>query len=503
MAFPAAGYDYEDTALADGLVAYYPMFDKYTTNVVADIIGGRDLSVINDTGDASLVTGINGLSRDLTINGTGTLHSMLHRSADTSDLTVYNDWTIGIWFNLDSLTTADNPTLFDFTSDRGPKVFFDYPGSVDTWYISFSDAVTVLTSTTMPSLATDHLLLVTLDSATTTVSVYLDDVLIASDTATSQALAPWSGQMFIGDSSSLNSSVQYIDGVVDELFFFNRAIDATERGNIWNLGVPISLVQYANAERAIISDILGFSDIASYAFSVIGTDTLGLTSAMVAVHSLIGQATDTLGMNSVAIGTLSSFVDASDTLGLSESALGALRATATASDTLSFIAGLTIDGEVYTGIIMNTENAAISEYDNFSFSSFARAGVNRFLAAKADGIYELGGDLDETTEINAYFTTKLFDFQSDKFKRMDRAYLGIKNDGSMILKVITRDSTDGTKHENWYELTATSDEMRTQRIKTGKGLKSHYWQFTITNKLGSDFDLDMIDFKPIILSRGI
>lgn len=503
MALPATGYDYEATALADGLVAYYPMYDKYELNTVADIIGGRDLNVINDANDNTLVTGINGLCRDLTANGTGTLHSMLHRGADASDLTTYSDWTIGIWFNLDALVTVNNPTVLDLTSDRGLKVYFDFPGSVDTLYITFSDAASIFSTTSMPALATNHLLLVTCDSATTTITAYLDNVQIGTDAAATQVLAPWSGQMFIGDSSILDSSAAYLDGLVDEKFIFDRAINSTERGYIWNLGTPISLIQHANAERAIVEDTIGFNDFSAYSFAVVANDIIGMNSTAVAVHTVIAQAADDIGMNSVAIGTLRSPGDASDTIGFSESVLGGLRASATANDTLSFIAGLTVDGETYTGIVMNTENAAVSEYDNFSFNSLTRAGTGRYLGAKADGIYELGGDLDDTSEIDAYFTTKLFDFESDKFKRMDRAYLGIKNDGSMILKTITRDSTDGKKHENWYELEATSEEMRTQRIKTGRGLKSHYWQFTVTNKLGSDFDLDTIEFKPIILSRRV
>lgn len=502
MALPAAGYEYEADALADGLVAYYPMYDKYLVNTVQDIIGGRNLSVINDTDDDSLVDGIRGLSRDLTVNGSGALHAMLHRGADAADLDVYSDWTVGIWFNPDTLTTANNPTVIDLTSDRGFKVYFDYPGSVDTLYITFSDAASVFSTTSMPATATDHLLLITHDSATTTITAYIDNTQIGVDAAATQVLAPWSGQMFVGDTSTLDSSTEYFDGVVDELFIFNYAVTTTERGYIWNSGAGMDLVRYANSERAILEDAFGLADISAYSFAVYGADIFGIGETILNDLRVVGVAEDTLGMVDTVLIGMASAATAGDKFSLAGTVSDAIRVNATATDTLSFIAGLTIGGDTYTGIIMNTENAAVSEYDSFGFNSVARAGTNRYLACRPDGIHELGGDLDEATEIDAYFTTKMFDFESDMFKRMDRAYMGIRNDGSVILKTITRDR-DGTKHENWYELEETSDVMRTQRVKVGKGLKSHYWQYSVTNKQGSDFDLDTIEFKPIILSRRV
>jgi len=502
MALPVAGYEYESDALADGLVAYYPMYDKYTVNTVEDIIGGHDLGVINDADDSTLVDGIVGLSRDLTAVGTGILHAMLHRGADASDLEVYNDWTVGIWFNPSSLLTANNPTILDLTSDRGFKAYFDYPGSVDTLYVTFSDAASIFSTTSMPALDTKHLLLITCDSATTTITAYLDNVQIGTDPAASQVLAPWSGQMFVGDNSILDSSDAYIDGLVDELFFFNRAVDATERGYVWNAGAGMSIVRYANAERAIVSDGFGLADSAYWSLSAVASDILGLGDVVLAVKQALAEAFDTLGLNSVAIVSIRANPLAEDTFGLSEAVLGSVRANVEVEDTISFIGGLTIDGEAYVGIIMNTETAAVTEYTNFNFNSLARAGTSRYLAADGGGIYELGGDTDDSAEIDAYLTSKLFDFGSDKFKRMDRAYVAIRNDGSMILKTITREK-GGAKHENWYEMEQTSEAIRTQRIKVGKGLRSHYWQFTLTNKAGADFELDTLEFKPIILSRRV
>lgn len=503
MTLPVAGYDYEGDAIADGVVAYYPMFDKYTTSVIADLIGGRDLSVINDPDDTTRELGSLGYQRNMTANGQDLLHAMLFREATVDDLESYDDWTVAIWFNPTSLTTGNTPHILDLTANTGFKAFFSYPASVDTFNVTFTQAATNITSTVMPTLGNDHLLIVTHDSATTTIEVFLDNVSLGTDSsAASNPLAPWLSNMYFGDSSNLASSTTYLDGKEDEIIIYNRAMDATDRTNLWNLGAGIDLIQYANQDRAIVFDILGLTGTAAFNFEAIATDILGCGDAVIGALTQFAQALDSLAVGEVILWHARANPTATDDLAVTDAVALNVRAGATTEDTISFIGGMTVDGEIYVGVVMNTENKAITEYMNFNFNSMARAGVDRYLAAKADGIYKLGGDTDDTAEISAHITTKMFDFGADTFKRMDRAYLGVRNDGELVLKVVTR-NTDGEKHENWYELEETSPTLRTQRVKIGKGLKSHFWQFTLINKQGSDFELDSIEFKPIILSRRI
>jgi hypothetical protein len=38
-------------------------------------------------------------------------------------------------------------------------------------------------------------------------------------------------------------------------------------------------------------------------------------------------------------------------------------------------------------------------------------------------------------------------------------------------------------------------------VKMGRGVKSRYWQFTISNVDGADFEIDELVLLPIILKR--
>jgi hypothetical protein len=40
-------------------------------------------------------------------------------------------------------------------------------------------------------------------------------------------------------------------------------------------------------------------------------------------------------------------------------------------------------------------------------------------------------------------------------------------------------------------------------VKIGKGLRSRYWQFELVNIDGADFDLDTIEFHPVLLTRRV
>jgi hypothetical protein len=142
-----------------------------------------------------------------------------------------------------------------------------------------------------------------------------------------------------------------------------------------------------------------------------------------------------------------------------------------------------------------------TEYENYPFNSFAFSN-RRYLAASADGIYELVGEDDDGVEIDAYVRTGLLDLGTTALKQVIRAYLGYTSDGRLLLKTFTTDG--GQKIERWYELTErTADATREARVKFGKGVKARYWQFEVRNIEGSDFSIDQLQVLPLMLSRRV
>lgn len=167
--------------------------------------------------------------------------------------------------------------------------------------------------------------------------------------------------------------------------------------------------------------------------------------------------------------------------------------------------GLTIytGQDTYAAWVMTPATRAMRRYLNYPFNSFAEMGGHIY-GAGPDGVFLLEGDDDAGVPIKAAVRTGLMDFGLRQLKRMDRAYLGYASDGTLILRVVNTSET-GSKMECTYKMVqTTADAPREQRIPIGRGLKSVYWQFELTNdETGSDFELHDMTLLPMVLSRRV
>jgi hypothetical protein len=191
-----------------------------------------------------------------------------------------------------------------------------------------------------------------------------------------------------------------------------------------------------------------------------------------------------------------------DTVASNDTPITVLRAINSIADGLDVFATLTIDGDTFSGHVLNTETRYATEYANYPFNSFAEFN-GKLYGASQYGLFELTGDTDDGTAIEAYFKTGLMKLADGKLARVPSCYLGYTSDGTLVLKA-TVTSEKGEKQEYWYELRQqTAEVMREGRIKLGRGLQSVYWQFELHNVKGSDFHFDTIEFFPMILDRRI
>ncbi len=149
-------------------------------------------------------------------------------------------------------------------------------------------------------------------------------------------------------------------------------------------------------------------------------------------------------------------------------------------------------------IVMHTENSAITTYDNYAFNSLAKFnGV--YIGAKSDGIFALHGDSDDGASISASAKIGITDFGTSHLKKMDRCYVGYSSDGDMILRV----STDGVTTRDYVLRGTGAPGVHGGHVRIGKGIAARYWQFEIFNNAGSNFGLDVLEFKPTELRRRI
>ena len=152
----------------------------------------------------------------------------------------------------------------------------------------------------------------------------------------------------------------------------------------------------------------------------------------------------------------------------------------------------------YTTFAINTRTNAITEYQNFSFNSFAQIG-RKYIAAGSDGLYELDGPTDNGENVISTLRTGMLQLAGTKLAGLKGIYLGMNvtaGDNDFYAKIIAGDG-----REYVYKFVSQPGLMTT-KVNVGKGLRARYFQFELQST-GPDFDLDSIEFVPMMGQRRV
>lgn len=144
--------------------------------------------------------------------------------------------------------------------------------------------------------------------------------------------------------------------------------------------------------------------------------------------------------------------------------------------------------------VVNLDTNASVQYDQYGFNSFFRRG-NYYYGVANDGIYELSGDTDAGNPINALLDLGRTDLGYTHEKRVKNVHVGASAGGVLNVKV----SADGQEYT--YPAQTSGGAMRYRPVKVGWAVKGYYWNFTVTNPGGSDFDIESAVLTPIPLAR--
>jgi len=154
-----------------------------------------------------------------------------------------------------------------------------------------------------------------------------------------------------------------------------------------------------------------------------------------------------------------------------------------------------IQNNTITTWAINTRTGAVSEYTNYGFNSFAKLGVNRFVAASAEGLYELDGPDDDGTNFITNVRSGFAQFGVTRLTSLSAAYLGIHGTGNFLFKIITGDGLVRV-----YQVKANS--MNSTKVRVAKGIRTRYIAFELES-VGQEFDLDTVEFVPIVAQRRV
>lgn len=148
----------------------------------------------------------------------------------------------------------------------------------------------------------------------------------------------------------------------------------------------------------------------------------------------------------------------------------------------------------FTTWAMNTRSGGVTEYQNYVFNSFARIG-NKYVGAADDGLYELLGDNDAGTSIIATIRSGFAQWSGTHLGSFKAAYLAVSGPGEYVLRILTLDGKT-------YNYRVTAADGRNVKVNMGKGLRSRYFAFELVST-GQDFDLDTLEFIPLVKDRRV
>lgn len=153
--------------------------------------------------------------------------------------------------------------------------------------------------------------------------------------------------------------------------------------------------------------------------------------------------------------------------------------------------------DLYAGGVIwaiNRETGASSQYEQYGFNSFfQRAG--KYYGVADDGIYLLEGDTDAGSPIDALIELGRTNLGYTSEKRVRNVYLGVGSSNELYLKV------DVDNQTYVYSMRTSGQAVKNRPVEVGWGVKGDYWDFTLVNPNGADFNLASISFMPIPLAR--
>ena len=140
-------------------------------------------------------------------------------------------------------------------------------------------------------------------------------------------------------------------------------------------------------------------------------------------------------------------------------------------------------------VVMNTDTMAVSEYSNYDFVSFANFNGMTIALHRDGNIYQLGGDSDNGSEIDAVFETGMDDMGTGKSKRLLGLTVGLRSDGETQYR-----QHRFNDYGEYISIDSTEEEtIETRKLPSEKTQLSRVYGIEFSNVDGSDFSVDSME----------
>lgn len=141
---------------------------------------------------------------------------------------------------------------------------------------------------------------------------------------------------------------------------------------------------------------------------------------------------------------------------------------------------------------VNLATGALTTYDGFDFSGFARDEQNAY-GWKPDGLYRIGAPLDDGAVLQALVDFGTDDFADSRVKRLGYAYLGVRTDGQCFLRVQA-----DVGAERVYRVRGGNN---VRRSKLADGVSGRYWSLRLEIVDASFAEIDSLELPIGVTQR--
>lgn len=139
--------------------------------------------------------------------------------------------------------------------------------------------------------------------------------------------------------------------------------------------------------------------------------------------------------------------------------------------------------------------SATTQYLGFGYNSMVKF-AGSFFCANENGLFKVGGNLDNGSDITSYFEPATTDFGISNIKKLRCLYLSYEATSTLILTVSTELGFSET-----ITIPAAVTGQNAKKIPVSRSTRGRFWTFQIKS-LGGDFSIDEIKVLPIILGHG-
>lgn len=142
-------------------------------------------------------------------------------------------------------------------------------------------------------------------------------------------------------------------------------------------------------------------------------------------------------------------------------------------------------GDVFDAKVMNTGLAAVTEFSNFKFNSFARIG-DAYYGAGPAGLVRLEGVDDAGANINWVARTGQHDDKNIGLKRLPEVLLGLRSNGNIVVRVYK----DDNEFHDYALPKVKTNTLHQHRVLPGKGMRAKHFSVELRGAQNADLELD-------------